>query len=213
MKFKLKTSSTFKQQAIRQRSDQTSLGALYKASAYLRTSARRSIRKSGRPAQPGRPPHTYRGQLKRSILFAVDKKRLSALIGPSASLISDIAKYHEFGGVQTSKGERKVYVHHGVGPIDFRPGYTNPTYSKSKLLKGRKFARVKGGYQGVVFAKLKTAQQVQRATFLDRQLWSDQSLVKKRRYPRRPFMGPALQASASQLKSIFRVSLSPATSL
>jgi hypothetical protein len=188
VKFKLKTTSTFKQQALRQRSDQASLGALYKASAYLRTSARRSIRKSGRPAQPGRPPHTRLGQLKRSIVFAVDKKKLSALIGPSASLISDIAKYHEFGGVQVSKSARRTYRVGAVGPIDAPDGRPR-------------------------FALLRTQRQVQRATFLDRQLWSDQSLIKKRRYPRRPFMGPALQASASQLKSIFRVSLSPATSL
>lgn len=188
MKIKLKTQSFFNQQAVKQRSDKNSIGALYKASAYLRTTARRSIRKSAQPAQPGQPPHTRLGQLKTSIVFAVDEKNLTALVGPAASLISDISKYHEFGGTQTSKSKRRTYRIGAVGPIAAMDAAPR-------------------------FAPLKTARQVQRATKLDRQLWSDQSLVKKRRYPRRPFMGPALQASASQLKSIFRVSLSPATSL
>ena len=188
MKFNIKTKSRFNQRAVKQRSDATSLDALYKAGAYVRTAARRKIRKNKKASRPGQPPHTRQGQLRRAILFAVDDHDHSAWVGPSASLISDIAKYHEFGGVQVRKSKRKEYRVGGVGPVDVREGKPN-------------------------FAFLKTQQQVEKARFIDRLAWPDSSLIKKRKYPARPFMGPALEASVKQLSKIFSVSLSPATSL
>lgn len=188
MKFKVKAKSKFNRRAVKKRSDETSVDALYKAGAYLRTTARRSIRKSPKASQKGKPPHSRRGQLRTAIVFAVDEKKLIALVGPSASLISDIAKYHEFGGVQTKKSKRKKYRVGSVGPV---------------------------GMQGDMprFALLKTQKQVEKAKFVDHVLWKEADLSKTRKYPRRPFMGPAMQMSTKQLNSIFRVSLAPATSL
>lgn len=60
----------------------------FKASAFIRTVARRSFgrpsKKRPRPASaPGKPPRSQTGQLKRSILFAVEKTK--AVIGAAGS--------------------------------------------------------------------------------------------------------------------------------
>lgn len=188
MKIKIKGNSKFHRRSVERRTNATAVSSLHQAAAYLRTTARRSIRQSKKAALPGQPPHTRSGQIRRAILFAVDKQNLTAWVGPSATLISDIAKYHEFGGVQTIKSKRRNYQPGKAGPVDVHNG------------KPR-------------FAKLRTAKQVERARFIDRVVWPDSSLLKRRKYPARPFMGPALDASIKRLNDIFRVSLAPATSL
>ena len=68
------------------------------AGAYIRKVARHSIRRSPNPSAPGRPPHTRKGQLRRSILYAVTKDKQSVVIGPSVALVGTSAMAHEFGG-------------------------------------------------------------------------------------------------------------------
>ena len=68
------------------------------AGAAIRLVARHSIRRSPRASAPGKAPHTRRGQLKRAILYAVEKARQSVVIGPVYPLIGLSATAHEFGG-------------------------------------------------------------------------------------------------------------------
>ena len=68
------------------------------AAATIRLIARRSIRRSPVASAPGTPPHTRRGQLRRAILYAVEKDRQSVVIGPDYGLIGLSATPHEFGG-------------------------------------------------------------------------------------------------------------------
>jgi hypothetical protein len=64
--------------------------------------ARRSIKKRKKRSTispVGQAPYSHRGKgLKSSILFAVDKLRMSAIIGPSADIVGDSGHAHEFGG-------------------------------------------------------------------------------------------------------------------
>ena len=53
---------------------------LYRAAGYVRTIARRSIRKAKGKSQPGQPPKSHVGRLKQSIRFAVEATK--AVIGP-----------------------------------------------------------------------------------------------------------------------------------
>jgi len=71
---------------------------LFKAAGYLGTVARQSIRRSGRPAAPGRPPHTQTGRLKNAIRFYVDRARQLALIGPTVDVVGIAGAEHEHGG-------------------------------------------------------------------------------------------------------------------
>ena len=68
------------------------------AGAVIRLTAKRSIRKSDSPAAPGTPPKTRRGQLRRSIRFAVEANRQRVVIGPEYGIVGRSAMAHEFGG-------------------------------------------------------------------------------------------------------------------
>ena len=68
------------------------------AGATIRLTAKRSIRKSPNPAEPGTPPKTRRGQLRRSIRFAVEQNKQRVVIGQDHRLVAQSARAHEFGG-------------------------------------------------------------------------------------------------------------------
>ena len=73
---------------------------LIRAAAAIRLQAARSIIQSANPSQPGRPPHTRKGQLRRSILYALKEEGglLAALIGTSYDILGPAGRAHEFGG-------------------------------------------------------------------------------------------------------------------
>jgi len=51
--------------------------------AYVRQTARSSIRKRKRPSEPGSPPSSHTGLLKRTIFFVYEPQRESLIIGPT----------------------------------------------------------------------------------------------------------------------------------
>ena len=73
---------------------------LFRAAAAIRLQAARSIIQSARPSEPGRPPHTRKGQLRRAILFAVKEEHglLAAVIGTSHDILGPAGRAHELGG-------------------------------------------------------------------------------------------------------------------
>ena len=73
--------------------------ALRRAGAYVRKTAVNAVSRSSKASQPGTPPNTRKGLLKRSILFGVDKERQAVVIGPAKSLIGISMIAHEFGGM------------------------------------------------------------------------------------------------------------------
>ena len=73
--------------------------SLRRAGAYVRKSARNAVYKSKHASEEGTPPHTRRGLLKSSILFGVDKNRMSVVIGPAKKFIGVSMIAHEFGGM------------------------------------------------------------------------------------------------------------------
>ena len=70
---------------------------LRRAGAYVRRVAQRKVATSPKPSQPGRPPHSRKGLLKRAILFGSDGDR-SVLVGPGFNFVGESASAHEFGG-------------------------------------------------------------------------------------------------------------------
>ena len=106
--------------------------ALRRSGAYVRKAAQNRVSTSTKASTPGSPPHSRRGLLKSAILFGVEKRAHTAVIGPSENLIGTAMKAHEFGG----------------------------TY-------------------------------------------------RKRRYPKRPLMGPTLERTASKLPALWEKSVKP----
>ena len=72
--------------------------ALRRAGAYIRKAARNRITTSEKASAPGNPPNTRQGLLKLSLLFGVEKRRESVVIGPAESIIGTAMVAHEFGG-------------------------------------------------------------------------------------------------------------------
>lgn len=72
------------------------------AAASIRKDEISSIEKSEKASEPGTPPHTRKGQLKKAIQYAYDKD--SAVIGPVASMVGQSASIDELGGEY--KGEQ-----------------------------------------------------------------------------------------------------------
>lgn len=157
--------SKFDAEAVRKAARKGSEDALKSVGAYARKTAQRMVRKSSKPSAKGSPPHTRRGRLKKSILYGVEKERQAVVIGPAANLISQTQYYHEFGKTQSIRTKRRKYKIGSVGPVRTGP----------------------------VFGKLRNREQVKRATELDKKLWPNAGGRKRRKYPKRPLMGPTLE--------------------
>ena len=87
----------FDEDGIVARIARASRDILRRAGAYVRRVAQRKVVTSPKASQPGQPPHSRRGLLKRSILFASDGDR-SVLVGPGFNFVGASASAHEFGG-------------------------------------------------------------------------------------------------------------------
>lgn len=166
--------------------ERASIRSLDKAGAYIRGIAIKSIKVSKKSAEPGKPPRSRKGRLKKAIIFAVDKERQNVIIGPSAHAIGGIGHTHEFGGVEPPKGTRlsrppwRLEVG-GHGPIRIGP-------------------------KGAVVTTLLTADQVERARATVAMLPPAKQRLpqtKARHYPARRFMGPALDVSKARLPSFW----------
>lgn len=93
---KVKIEDRFKR--VKQKANDASFKGLGHAGAALRLTARRSIRRGDKESAPGTPPHTRKGQLKRSIVYAVEKQEQRVVIGPDHDIVGPVGKAHEFGG-------------------------------------------------------------------------------------------------------------------
>jgi hypothetical protein len=106
--------------------------ALSRAGAFIRRTARQSIRTSKKPAPPGQPPHSHNGQLKRFLWFAYDPEAETVVIGPAGfKRTTDAPHTLEFGG-----RTRVTYRRHGrkvrsSARIDARP-YMAPAFAKER---------------------------------------------------------------------------------
>lgn len=98
----------FKSEEIKKRVKQASFESLTHASAAIRLTAKRSIRKrAGADAsEPGQPPFTHPGRgrskpylMPRSVVYHVEKRLGEAVVGPEKPVIGMIGHLHEFGGV------------------------------------------------------------------------------------------------------------------
>ena len=80
------------------RAAKASVDVLRRMGAYIRRVAQSKVRQSRNPSQPCEPPHTRRGALKRGILFGVDRRTGSVVVGPSIRFVGTSMQAHEFGG-------------------------------------------------------------------------------------------------------------------
>lgn len=89
--------TTWYDRRIKERIRKGKLRGIQGAAAYVRAVIRNLIRRRKGPSSPGQPPHTQTGRLRASILYAVDQRRQTALIGASRRVVGVAGAEHEHG--------------------------------------------------------------------------------------------------------------------
>lgn len=191
----------FQQRAVESKVQQATFRSLGHAGAAIRLTAARSIRKRKKPSLPGSPPHTPTGHLKRVIRYDVDEHESEVVVGPTNEYARTIWNLHEFGGSVRPK-VRLLKTH------KFQVGEYGPVRRDGVMLRDRagRFAR-----RSKRFARVKLASQSQadRAT----RIVENENVLRLadakilRWYPKRPFMGPALERMESRLPSFWKNSV------
>jgi hypothetical protein len=153
---------------------------------YLRRVARNSIRKRKSPSSGGQPPRSVRGDLKRGI-WAVMDGRGTAVVGPVKwPWGTGAPNTLEFGGDSVIDNSVRREVGDGGEMRMVRTG-------------GRE---VRPGVR-VVYGKIRTQAQADRATRINREIFGPRTI----RVAERPFMGPALDKSIPKLAPMWAMSV------
>jgi hypothetical protein len=102
----------FDKKAVRDKVDAGTRRVLSKFGAFVRRTARGSIRKRKKPSPPGQPPSSHVGLLKKFIFFGYEPAKRSVVIGPvrlSQQGRGEAPHLLEYGGTGTvqRKGKRR----------------------------------------------------------------------------------------------------------
>ena len=193
---------------VRQKLRAGNIESLGHAGAAVRRAAKSSIKKRKRPSEKGTPPHTQTKNLPKSLLYAVERNREFAVVGPSSRFgrnIHKVAALHEFSGFVGNyrNPRRRIRRLGGAGEIFIE---TKRRRRHGRFVKANKALKaVQGTRLGTVrvqFGKLRTARQVRRANQINEELFGP--LTARASYPRRPFMGPTLKRVAPRLPEHWR---------
>ena len=178
-------------------------GELKRMGAYVRGVARRSIGKgrvdgAGKriPSAPGRAPVTWNGALKNSIAFSADND--GVIIGPGYGRFGKLGATHEFGGTEAAKD--------GQGSDDG---------AFLEMINRRGYGPIRRENNGLYFARMKSGAMVRRSFSIVRNLRGEEMRAEgyagkpmgARKYPPRPFMGPALRKIEGDLPIFLRRSV------
>ncbi|MCL4198983.1 MAG: hypothetical protein KJZ69_15955 [Phycisphaerales bacterium] len=104
---------------------------LSKAGAFIRQTARTSIRKRKGSSKPGSPPHSHVGLLRRFILFGYDRQSDSVVVGPVGFKASTAPRVLESGGTTTVTRRRRGKRTERRVRIAARP-YMTPALEKER---------------------------------------------------------------------------------
>jgi hypothetical protein len=120
----------FDRQAVISKVDAATRRVLSRFGAFVRRSAKSSIRKRKKAAPPGQPPSSHTGLLKKFIFFGYDADRRSVVIGPTRlnqKGRGEAPPLLEYGGKTTLKrGGKKRRVTYQARP------YMGPAFEKEK---------------------------------------------------------------------------------
>jgi len=135
----------FDKQTVLRAVDKAKRAVLSKAGAFIRTTAKHSIRKRKGPAPPGHPPHSHEGSLRRLIYFGYDPASDSVVVGPVGFKRSTVPNVLEFGGKTEVRTRRRGKVVRTRTTIAERP-YMGPALEKERPKLPKRWAgSVRGG--------------------------------------------------------------------
>jgi hypothetical protein len=180
------------------------LEGLKRNAFYLRRVARNSIRRKKGPSKPGQPPRSVRGDLKRGIYAMLDDRN-AAYIGPvKYDWGTGAPSTLEFGGetVIDNSVRRKVGDGGEVRVVSGAAAGAKRDSNGKFLRNSQRGKEVRPGVR-VVFAKIRTQAQADRATEINRSIFGP----RKVRVAERPFMAPSLEKSLSRLQGMWSMSV------
>ena len=106
--------SFFDQDKVIRAADRATRRVLSRFGAYVRTSARHSIRRRKATSKPGQPPSSHTGLLRRHIYFSYDARARDVVIGPvPMGAKTSAPETLEHGGrvVQRRRGRRQTLAY------------------------------------------------------------------------------------------------------
>ncbi|MGC9455262.1 MAG: hypothetical protein ACP5HU_10415 [Phycisphaerae bacterium] len=120
----------FDAKKVRRATDRATRRVLSRFGAFVRRTARSSIRKRKRISRPGRPPSSHTGLLKRFIFFGYDTRARSVVIGPARL-------------TQTGRGEAPSLLEYGGWTTLKRRGRRKRARYKARPFMGPAFEKEK----------------------------------------------------------------------
>jgi hypothetical protein len=119
----------FDRPAVLSKVDAATRRVLSKFGAFVRRTAKSSIRKRKKPSPPGKPPSSHTGLLKRLIFFGYDPNRRSVVIGPEPLRSTvEAPPLLEYGGTARRKGRGGKSV-----TATYKPrAYMGPAFQKEQ---------------------------------------------------------------------------------
>jgi hypothetical protein len=119
----------FDTRAVTSRVDLATRKVLSKFGAFVRTGARHSIRKRKAVSEPGQPPSSHVGLLRKLIYFGYDPSRRSVVIGPTPLHgTAEAPPLLEYGGRARRRGRKGRNV---MASYRARP-FMGPAFEKEK---------------------------------------------------------------------------------
>lgn len=196
-----------KPDAVKKAVDKAAPKTLRSAGAYVRAIAMRSIpqRKSYKfSSAPGKPPVSHAG-FKRTILFALTSAKKSVLVGPQyiKGGLTNTARTLEFGGRTKVKDFDVEHFNNGFKVGENGP-YRADRVSKRDTVLRRTNVLDPKTKKRVVWIKLRSDRQAERATRLYRRVAKLLGKTKSIRFVARPYMRPALTRSLPKLSAFWK---------
>ena len=109
----------FDAESVKKRVKNATRQALSKVGSFVRRRAKSSIRKRKAVSQPGMPPSSHEGSLRRLIFFAYDSARDSVVVGPAVYRKGEAPRLLEHSGEiqrRTRSGQAKR-LHYRARPF------------------------------------------------------------------------------------------------
>jgi len=172
---------------------------LSKAGAFIRRTAKGSIRYSKNPSRPGQPPHAHRSKkggknspLRELIFFGFDERTASLVVGPTPFRgRAVVPRVLELGGTAT-KHQNPLRRIRRVGD----GGEVRIGGRSSATTKKNRFGKM------VTYALIRTPAQAERANRLQEELYGP-LMIGPTTIAARPYMGPAMKRELPKLPQMW----------
>lgn len=194
----------FNSKAVREKLSKETHDVFIKFGAYVRRTAKQSIKKRKRISRPGRPPSSHTGLLKHGIFFVFDWNTESVVIGPQKIIgkKGEAPNRLEYGGMSQrhDNPQRRTRCIGDVGIVAMSET------GSSGLKNAKKVMTFDGKFVWVVFGKLRSFSQKIAADKMEQKIYGPKVFGGHYIKPR-SYMHPAAKKNLHVLPAIWKRSV------